>query len=139
MVHGMNREWFVGSNNGTEDKPNYQYNGYGWPFFIGVNETEPAEADYHIATGIQNFALAVEIAIRHNETLLKEEGLDEVVQVTKPKPHTAFVNLYERSCAAGSVGLAYKSKKIADKKASCTRVACVRVDYHIGQVDEVLD
>ena len=69
FVHGLDQEWFVGSNHGTDEQPDYQYNLDGWPFFVGIKETRRGKYDYHIATGIQDRELALDIAHNHNETI----------------------------------------------------------------------
>lgn len=63
------RLWYVGSENGDDNNPNYQYHKHGWPFFIGIKETSIGKTDFHIAIGIQCLQAAEEIVRAHNKSL----------------------------------------------------------------------
>lgn len=46
--------WVIGSEHGDDaDRPDYQYNADGWPFFVAHRSTEIGRGDFHTACSIQ--------------------------------------------------------------------------------------
>ena len=66
----VTRTWYVGSEHGEGDNTEYRYDTEGWPYFVGINETDIGKSDFHIATGIQCLQHAQDIVNRHNRDSL---------------------------------------------------------------------
>ena len=69
----VTRTWYIGSEHGDADSPDYRYDTHGWPYFIGIKETRTGRTDFHIATSIQCLRHAQDIVNAHNRDSLYTE------------------------------------------------------------------